>query len=423
MPYETAVACVHVATVVEHATGLGLIEAVTDLRTGAEALAKHPALAGFTDPDVCRIWSSATALPPVAALAADVTDAEGRPDGYRLGDLYQALSVEANKGRALCQTPRFVTELLLSTTLPHAIDEWGLDAIRMVDPACGTGHILVETLIALYAQMGGRHDPRPFASDRTGRALAAIHGIDLDPYVALLARYRLLALACRMGGGRYTLADAPPHWAPQVVCTNSLLDRAEPLLARGQYHLVIGNPPYITVKDKATNEAVRAAYPQVCHRKYSLGLPFFQLMTDLAIPGGWVAQLTANSFMKREFGKPFIEKYLPTLDLRWVIDTSGAYIPGHGTPTVILVHRNQPPASDTVHMVLGKRGEPSQPADPAKGLVWTAIAEAVQRVESNDRFGHAARAAAPEQPTTVVPITASAPKTYTQPTLFDLIAA
>ena len=40
--------------------------------------------------------------------------------------------------------------------------------------------------------------------------------------------------------------------------------------------------------------------------------------------------------MKREFGKKLIEEFLPTIDLTHVIDTSGAYIPGHGTPTVIL---------------------------------------------------------------------------------------
>jgi hypothetical protein len=32
--------------------------------------------------------------------------------------------------------------------------------------------------------------------------------------------------------------------------------------------------------------------------------------------------------MKREFGREFVEQYLPGLDLQWVIDTSGTYIPG-----------------------------------------------------------------------------------------------
>ena len=44
--------------------------------------------------------------------------------------------------------------------------------------------------------------------------------------------------------------------------------------------------------------------------------------------------------MKREFGSKLIEDFLAHQDLRLVADTSGAYIPGHGTPTVILVGRN-----------------------------------------------------------------------------------
>ena len=79
--------------------------------------------------------------------------------------------------------------------------------------------------------------------------------------------------------------------------------------------------------------------------------------------------------MKREFGTKLIEEFLPTVDLRTVIDTSGAYIPGHGTPTAILIGRNQRPTVDTVRAVLGIRGEPGRPDEPAKGLVWMSITE------------------------------------------------
>jgi len=38
-----------------------------------------------------------------------------------------------------------------------------------------------------------------------------------------------------------------------------------------------------------------------------------------------------------------IEVFLPRVDLTHVIDTSGAYIPGHGTSTVILFGRDRRP--------------------------------------------------------------------------------
>jgi REP element-mobilizing transposase RayT len=106
---------------------------------------------------------------------------------------------------------------------------------------------------------------------------------------------------------------------------------------------------------------------------------------------GYVGQITANSFMKREFGKKLIESFFPTVDLTHVIDTSGAYIPGHGTPTVILFGRNRPPVASTLRTVMGIRGEPSTPADPAQGLVWTAITTLIDQPDSrSDSMSRAA---------------------------------
>nr|WP_247657988.1 hypothetical protein [Micromonospora sp. U56] len=74
--------------------------------------------------------------------------------------------------------------------------------------------------------------------------------------------------------------------------------------------------------------------------------------------------------MKREFGKKLIESYFAhEVELTEIIDTSGAYIPGHGTPTVILVGRaNKRRRSPAVRAVLGVRGEPSAPDNPGEGL-------------------------------------------------------
>ncbi|MGQ4442667.1 BREX-2 system adenine-specific DNA-methyltransferase PglX, partial [Streptomyces violaceoruber] len=67
------------------------------------------------------------------------------------------------------------------------------------------------------------------------------------------------------------------------------------------------------------------------------------------------------------------------VELSHVIDTSGAFIPGHGTPTVILVGRNRVPSPDrTLRAVLGVRGESSQPEDAAQGAVWQAIVRQVK---------------------------------------------
>lgn len=437
---RTAVAWAHSAALVRHAAQVGLIDppaagdAVAAVRASVEQLAAtHPGLGGLCDPTVNPIWGAAPPGDAAAGLvalweAADMSPNPHRHDGYLIGDLYQELSEEARKGRALCQTPKFVTDLLLDIAFDPAYREFG-PHIRMIDPACGTGHILVETLIRtrIRQESGFGRDHKPSidwrlpALDTVTTALEAVHGVDIDPYAALLSRYRLLLVARDMlHARRYDptpaeLAALPLH----VAAADSLLDEDEPLLARGRYHVVIANPPYITCKDKTQREAIRARYRQVCSGTYSMAVPFEPLMHELCVPGGWVVRLTANSFMKREFGRRLIEQYFPTVDLQWIIDTSGAFIPGHGTPTVILASRNQPPSSDTVHTIFGKKGEPCVPEDPARGVVWSAIRTAVGEKLA---FLRLAEALAPPEPVAATPAPAAArPAVYTQPSLLDLL--
>ena len=158
-----------------------------------------------------------------------------------------------------------------------------------------------------------------------------------------------------------------------------------------QYHVVVGNPPYITVKDQGLSQKYRKRY-STCHQKYSLGVPFTERFFDLAVyghnsqPSGYVGMITANSFMKREFGKKLIEEFFLRIDLTHVIDTSGAYIPGHGTPTVILFGRHRAPMNPEVRAVLGIQGEPGTPEEPAQGKVWRSIVEHLDNGGTQNEF-------------------------------------
>ena len=160
-----------------------------------------------------------------------------------------------------------------------------------------------------------------------------------------------------------------------------------------QYPAVVGNPPYIVCQDPALNQRTATAI-ESCHRQYSLGVPFTERFFDLAVPSddlgrpaGFVGndhrQLVHEARVRQEAdrGVP------PDMDLTHVIDTSGAYIPGHGTPTVILFGRHQRPVLSTIRTVMGIRGEPSDPVKrPAKGLVWTAIVDQIDQPGSESEL-------------------------------------
>ena len=327
-----------------------------------------------------------------------------------LGDLYQDLSEHAKKTFALLQTPVFVEEFILDRTLTPAIETFGLKDTTLIDPTCGSGHFLLGAFADLFARWRQR-EPGGNPRLHVQRALEAIGGIDLNPFAANIARFRLLIAALRAAG--YTTLEGAPSFPVNVFVGDSLLhgeltadlDVLDPSrhgyafedveqvkgLLRRSWSAVVGNPPYIVVKDPALNALYRKRFP-TCHRQYSLGVPFTEQFWRLAYSGvaeraGFVGMITANSFMKREFGKKLIEDWVPGHDVTHVIDTSGAYIPGHGTPTVILFGRAQRPVPGSpVRMVMGIRGEPSRPADPEKGLVWTSITDLIDHPGKQSDF-------------------------------------
>jgi len=327
-----------------------------------------------------------------------------------LGDLYQDLSEAARKKYALLQTPIFVEEFILDRTLEPAINEFGLKDFKMIDPACGSGHFLLGGFAHILKHWRAK-EPGTNERELVNRALAAVHGVDLNPYAIAIARFRLLVVVMRECNIA-KLKDAPA-FVFNLVCGDSLLHgkamqqsvmsfhelahayqsedlpELQRILAPGTYHAVVANPPYITVKDKALNQAYRERYPQVCHMKYSLSVPFLQRLFVLACEKGFTGQITTSSFMKREFGKKLIESYLPKIDLTHVINTDGVAFGSKGfagTPTVILFGRNRKPVAPAIRAVMGIKGEPATPADPAHGLVWTAITQQIDQAGSQSAY-------------------------------------
>lgn len=334
-----------------------------------------------------------------------------------LGDLYQDLSEYAQKFYALLQTPVFVEEFILDHTLDPAIATFGLREVTIIDPTCGSGHFLLGAFARLYDRWV-EAEPSTNRRELARRALDAIAGVDLNPFAAAIARFRLLVVALHAGGdtrlvdapaypihvavGDSLLHGDPPGRLPGTLVhheaigaavhgyANEDVDAARALLSRS-WHAVVGNPPYITVKDPALNQLYRDRF-ETCSGKYSLGVPFTERFWQLARfdphleRAGYVGLITANSFMKREMGKKLVEKWFPLHDVTHVIDTSGAYIPGHGTPTVIVFGRNRAALQRSVRAVMGIRGEPGMADPPEKGLVWTSITELVDHAGASSDF-------------------------------------
>jgi hypothetical protein len=156
--------------------------------------------------------------PSTGAIVHDFTD----PDWSTrfLGDLYQDLSLSARKRYALLQTPEFVEEFILDRTLMPAINEWGHANVRIIDPACGSGHFLLGAFNRL-CQIWARNAPGLNLRELAQRGLDGVFGIDLNPNVVAIARFRLLVAALKVCG--VERLDAAPSFRINLAAGDSLL--------------------------------------------------------------------------------------------------------------------------------------------------------------------------------------------------------
>ncbi|MET9863967.1 BREX-2 system adenine-specific DNA-methyltransferase PglX [Streptomyces smyrnaeus] len=395
-----------------------LLEAFTHLARS------HRAMARIFDVETSPLGELSPSPEAAAALVAfwrrrrsdgsirfDFTDPELDTDF--LGDLYQNISEAARKNYALIRTPEFIADFVLDLTADPAIAEFGLQDFRSIDPACGSGTFPLGVFRRLLTAWR-LTEPETPDRELILRSLESTHGCDLNPFAVSITRFRLLMTAARESG-ETTLEQFPDHII-NVAVGDALLEGAGrtgkmpppffaemnndgdgtsgnvhdfrercDLLSRGSYHAVLGEPPYIRVRDKVMNAAYREVYVSSAGVT-PLSSFFTERMFQLAArkaerkSAGRVGIYTSSSFTKRNFGKKLIEEFFPRVGLTHVIDTSGVFVPSHRIPTLILVGRNDPTMRELpVRSVLGVHGEPKQPAEPAQGNVWRSILDQVDR--------------------------------------------
>ncbi len=280
-----------------------------------------------------------------------------------LGDLYQELSEFAQKKYALLQTPVFVEELILDLTLTPAIEEFGLDGLKLIDPTCGSGHFLLGAFARLDA-LWREHAPGMEARARVQKALDSIHGVDLNPFAVAIARFRLTVAALK-ASGETSLVTAPGY-AYHLAIGDSLLasqgqqgefsldeedqfryageDVAEyrNILEEGRYHVVVGNPHHgegqaLHVPCRLLRQPRRQVRPlRAVHGACSSASPERHAIRRPGSLGG-----SSNSFMKRSLApghrEPALGPTTPTPLTSRTSSTPPRLHPRPGTPTVILI--------------------------------------------------------------------------------------
>jgi type I restriction-modification system DNA methylase subunit len=142
------------------------------------------------------------------------------------------------------------------------------------------------------------------------------------------------------------------------------------------FDMVVGNPPFVTPRNAVKRRLWRERWYRVCTKNYQMVCPFFDLGFNLLRQGGQLGYIVSNAFAKREFGRPLVEEFFPTVTLQKVLDCSGLMFPGHGTPTCIVFGSNQKPDPKSLAKVAATLpGGGDLRTFPEESPLWHALEE------------------------------------------------
>jgi len=230
--------------------------------------------------------------------------------------------------------------LTYNNTIEAHINAWTayrekLAAIKVCDPACGSGAFLNQVFDFLYAE--GQRVNAELARLQLGQTTTGdlqkdilqnnIYGVDVNPESVEITRLSLwLKTADR--SKELTSLDHT------IRCGNSLVDdpnvagaaafdwqAAFPeVMQQGGFDVIVGNPPY--VRQELLPETVKAFLTKnytVAHGSADLYAYFIERSVNLLKNGGLYSIIVANKWMRASYGEP-LRRWIKTQSLEEIVD-------------------------------------------------------------------------------------------------------
>jgi len=268
---------------------------------------------------------------------------------------------EVKKAGGVYYTPRYIVDYIVEHTVSEAVQVAGtpkkVAALRVLDPACGSGSFLLgayQWLLNWHLDYYRDHDPEKLSrkrkpvivpteagdwrlstAERKRILLANIYGVDLDPQAVEVTKLNLL-LKCLEGETKRSLEAqlsmfhdrALPNLGSNIKCGNSLIGpdyftgrldydeeerrRVNPfdweaefaeIMEAGGFHCVIGNPPYGAALSDDTKSYMAARYPSVAD--FETSEHFLVQAQGLARANGHVSLIVPNTLLLNVYAGPF----------------------------------------------------------------------------------------------------------------------
>ncbi|MCB9765975.1 MAG: Eco57I restriction-modification methylase domain-containing protein [Alphaproteobacteria bacterium] len=222
----------------------------------------------------------------------ELFDPQTTPRAPALKKAISALSETSETERGAVFTRRVVVEAILD--LAGYTTDRPLHRLRLLEPSFGNGDFLLpalERLLAAYAAAGGTPE------DARQHLSRALRGVELN---ADSVAHTRRAVAGRLAAWGLKEADA-------IGLTEDWLREDDFLLTglSGSFDGVVGNPPYVR------QERIPGALLQEYRRRYAtvydradLYVPFYERGLKLLAPGGRLAFICSDRWMKNKYGGP-----------------------------------------------------------------------------------------------------------------------
>jgi len=242
-----------------------------------------------------------------------------------LGRAYeQHITREERKQLGQFYTPDFVVNYILDNTLDVVLKEKPVQKIKILDPACGSGGFLMKA----YDRLRTKYEQDGWADEVIHNEILKnnLYGIDINPFATQLTVMNLLLKDLEHPTGDINVIEGDAleklensfdleiyqKESPlkNVTGTNKKLSQVK-LLRNVPFHIVVANPPYITVWgiDNKTKKYLQKNY-QCATGRFNTFTIFLERAIDLIPAGGRVGFVVPEGLLTHVEYQPIREYIL-----------------------------------------------------------------------------------------------------------------
>ncbi len=241
-----------------------------------------------------------------------------------IGSLYEtSLLINHKKNHGIFYTPENIATYMATDVLGAYKIGDGIEKLRVLDPACGSGSLLSAVYDTVVSQNGELSLSEKEVQHRQLLETGLL-GVDRDPIACLVTR-----LILTLKGSKYV--------KPLGVFCGDIL--TEELVKPQSVDVVIGNPPYVGHKEIQAEymKLLKNRYAEVYRDKGDLSYCFIYRGWELLKPEGQLIHITSRYFIEAFYGKSLRAFIRKAFAIQKIVDFNGLrVIEGVGVDPAII---------------------------------------------------------------------------------------